>query len=297
MGRMSKESSSLLIKLTVIVSCLAIALLASRCSGILPFSNKEAVEVPDVVELMADEARDEIEHVGLASKIGSQEYSSEVPEGRGISQSPSAGKKVSKGTTVEFVVSEGVEPSAQSAQPVVSDDNEDTEVNASESVGGNVAVSSGSGAVNYGYSGMTHASATSYLMHDNGNNTSTYYPSNAIDGTLQYCWAESSGENGSGQSITLSADQVQTIAGMVISSGYQKSSAVYYDNARPQSIGVYADGNYVGSYNLSDAGITTQTITFETPVNATSITVSIESVYPGKRYNDCCISEISFFGI
>ena len=71
------------------------------------------VTVPEIVFKTADDAREELSREGLKLIISSQKYDSRVPEGCIISQSPKAGKKVTKGTGIGVVVSLGKQPTTE----------------------------------------------------------------------------------------------------------------------------------------------------------------------------------------
>ena len=69
----------------------------------------EQVEVPDLSNMNANDARAELQRVGLKYESGTAEYSDKVKENRVLRQSPSAGEKVDKGSTVTYYLSLGVE--------------------------------------------------------------------------------------------------------------------------------------------------------------------------------------------
>ena len=79
---------------------------------VLNITNPPEVEMPSVVGLSQDEAKQEIENVGLKFEVEKEEYNKDVPEGYIISQDPSYVEnynKVKKGSTVKVVVSKGQE--------------------------------------------------------------------------------------------------------------------------------------------------------------------------------------------
>ena len=67
------------------------------------------VAVPDLRNRSESTAKQLLSSAGLSSGSVTQEYSDTVSEGNIISQSPSAGSKVEKGTSVSYVVSRGKE--------------------------------------------------------------------------------------------------------------------------------------------------------------------------------------------
>ena len=69
----------------------------------------EQVEVPDLTDMDANKARAALQRAGLKYESGAAEYSETVKENRVARQSPSAGEKVDKGSTVTYYLSAGVE--------------------------------------------------------------------------------------------------------------------------------------------------------------------------------------------
>ena len=79
---------------------------------ILGLTNPKEVEMPNIVGLTRDEAKQRIEGAKLKFEVGSEEYSTEVEENHIISQDPSyveGYNKVKEGSTVKVVVSKGTE--------------------------------------------------------------------------------------------------------------------------------------------------------------------------------------------
>ncbi|MDO4182077.1 MAG: Stk1 family PASTA domain-containing Ser/Thr kinase [Coriobacteriia bacterium] len=72
-------------------------------------SGVEQIVVPDLKNMTAAEAQAALSKLGLKSVAGNADYSADVEQGRIMSQSPAANEKVSKGTTVQYCLSLGVE--------------------------------------------------------------------------------------------------------------------------------------------------------------------------------------------
>lgn len=70
-------------------------------------SGPESVSVPDITGMSEKEAQAALSNVGLTGSLSDRKASDKVTEGDIISQSPSAGKKVSKGSKVSYVISTG----------------------------------------------------------------------------------------------------------------------------------------------------------------------------------------------
>ena len=69
----------------------------------------EQVTVPDLTDMNANEARAELQRVGLEYESGTAEYSETVKENRVARQSPASGEKVAKGSVVTYYLSLGIE--------------------------------------------------------------------------------------------------------------------------------------------------------------------------------------------
>lgn len=145
-----------------------------------------------------------------------------------------------------------------------------------------------------GFEGITSVSASSYLPVDAINNRG-YTAANAIDGNAQLAWVEGASGSGIGEWIAFKGNGEQGFSGFNIWNGYQESDDIYRKNARPSSVSVYVDGEKIGWYQLQDSGLGSQRVDFGDTFEGTEIKLVIDSVYPGWKYEDCGISEISFF--
>ena len=70
---------------------------------------EELVKVPNLVNKTADQAREELQKLGLVPSAGTAEYSDTVEKDRVARQSIAEGEQVAKGTTVEYYLSLGTE--------------------------------------------------------------------------------------------------------------------------------------------------------------------------------------------
>lgn len=70
-------------------------------------SSSDSVKAPNVINMTIDQAQRELEGTGIKLVVKSQEYSSQVSEGKIISQTPSADTEIKKGEVIEVVVSKG----------------------------------------------------------------------------------------------------------------------------------------------------------------------------------------------
>lgn len=142
-----------------------------------------------------------------------------------------------------------------------------------------------------GSGALTAYSASSVLP---ASEYGTYVASNLDDGALSTAWVEGASGSGSGQSVKMSSPsgEKMTVYEVELASGYAKSEDIYYKNARPKQVSVVSDtGKVVAQVTLSDSYGAIQSITF--PATSTSsLTLRIDSVYEGNKYEDCAISEM-----
>ena len=137
---------------------------------------------------------------------------------------------------------------------------------------------------------IVKVSASSELAEYNMVHSATFL----IDGSLEKAWVEGVRGQGIGESIDIIFDDEYLVSGFTIYAGYQKSIDLYQKNSRPASIGIsFEDGSY-SSYELGDI-YGRQDIKLETPTKSSRITLFIESVYAGNKYEDTVITELALF--
>ena len=96
---------------------------------------------------------------------------------------------------------------------------------------------------------------------------------------------------GDGESLSVTLDAAAALTGLEIWNGYQRSEDHFQKNARVHEVAVSADGQSIGKFSLTDE-MGPQTLTFEEPVTARALTMTVLSVYPGSRYTDLVVSEL-----
>lgn len=123
----------------------------------------------------------------------------------------------------------------------------------------------------------------------------TYYGKNAKDGNINTCWAEGVDGPGSGEIleyITFNVDKPVKISGVRIVNGCCNSKEAYYNNNRVKAVRVTA-GNIDKVYMLKEEFGVYQDLKFDSPDigNGTPVSITIEFVYLGNKYDDTCIAE------
>lgn len=134
--------------------------------------------------------------------------------------------------------------------------------------------------------------ATSYLIEER---LGFYHkPSNVIDGNNATAWVEDADGQGEGESLTIELDDTYAVSGFVINAGYQKNTEVYDNNSRPKELIVlFSDGQSL-TVELNDY-YGAQKVVLDSSIETTSVTFTINDVYPGGKYEDTVISEIQLF--
>lgn len=139
-------------------------------------------------------------------------------------------------------------------------------------------------------SAVVSVTATSSLSEYN----MTHSPDRLCDGNLSQAWVEGGAGQGIGEGVTFEFDGVYQVSGFVIYAGYQKSADLYQKNSRPAQLNVLLPGGSEEVYFLEDM-FGGQNISLNSPVTTDEITFTIRSVYPGSKYEDTVISELSLY--
>ena len=121
----------------------------------------------------------------------------------------------------------------------------------------------------------------------------SYTVDNAFDGRLDTTWAEDASGYGEGEGISFTVATFGRDSFILdLWAGYQKKSSIYYNNGRPKDILLTVDG-HAFAYQLADT-MSSQSFTIPNADGKLfmELGVTIQSVYPGKKWKDTCISEI-----
>ncbi|WP_319531897.1 NADase-type glycan-binding domain-containing protein [uncultured Cohaesibacter sp.] len=123
----------------------------------------------------------------------------------------------------------------------------------------------------------------------------TYQPGNleGYDGEgADKAWCEGVRGPGVGEWVEFSTRPGTTIRKFELMNGYQKSQRSFYDNARAREIAVETDSGFRKTFLLADRfGI--QTIELGKWYDVKRLKITIRSVYPGSKYDDLCLSNLS----
>jgi hypothetical protein len=135
--------------------------------------------------------------------------------------------------------------------------------------------------------GMTLC-VSSALAPASGNN---YGARNLIDGQDGTAWVEGSSGQGIGDFIVVEFPTAQSVRGFSLHNGYAKSSDIYFKNSRIKDIDIaFSSGDSLETTLTDTMG--EQRVTFNRPVKAKWLRITIRSVYPGSKYTDAAINEL-----
>lgn len=144
-------------------------------------------------------------------------------------------------------------------------------------------------------------SAEEYVIYKNYiNNSSTCltdngkaYPADLInDFKNDTAWNEGANGDGIGEWVEIQFEAPQKINAMVIQNGYKKSKDLYYENNRPKMLKIDVIGQQSFMVNLEDVYNNGFYIEFPETMETYGVTITIEDVYNGTKFNDTCISEV-----
>ena len=115
-----------------------------------------------------------------------------------------------------------------------------------------------------------------------------------MDGDKETAWNSNGSEVGNGPGITLtfSFTKPQHIGEIRLRNGYQESDEVYKENGRIKLLDVTSDDR-TATWNLKDEQ-PPQTLQEDLVSLTSQIALTVRKVYPGKRYLDLAVSEITF---
>ena len=149
---------------------------------------------------------------------------------------------------------------------------------------------------------MSWATADSVLASERY----SYEPVNVLDGLPETSWVEGDRDAGIGTGLHLylsatadggKVDGAYRIAAVGMINGYAASESLYRANNRVKEAtlswrhALSADGTGEALWNLADTP-EMQYFRFSEPVFMSELSLTIEDVYPGNRYDDTCIAEV-----
>ena len=138
-------------------------------------------------------------------------------------------------------------------------------------------------------------SDSSHLPPDTGTGyytNSSYEAWTTTDGDHFTAWNEGAEGYGEGEWIRFEADEPQWVNGIMIIGGFSKDNGVFSRNTRPHLVSVSLSDGSSQTLELRDAYREEQYFAFDEAHETTYVQITIESVYAGSKYQDCCIDEV-----
>lgn len=118
-----------------------------------------------------------------------------------------------------------------------------------------------------------------------------YNVENLLDKNITTAWC-SDGNKTAKPWFSIVTDD-SAINGIVIFNGYTKNEKTFKNNARVKTVSLYSSGRMIGRFTLKDSMLP-QLINMKNLSKNKEYYFYIEDAYPGEKYKDICLSEISF---
>jgi hypothetical protein len=118
-----------------------------------------------------------------------------------------------------------------------------------------------------------------------------YHPGYLFDGRTDFGWVEGAKGTGAGESLTLTLEAPVELVALELWNGYQRSADHFQKNARAKRLTVAVDGGEPVGLDVKDAS-GPQRLKLPAPMKGRAWKLTVESVFPGKRYPDLVLSEL-----
>jgi hypothetical protein len=128
--------------------------------------------------------------------------------------------------------------------------------------------------------------ATSVLAAQAGN---SYGPDALRQQGPGNAWCEGRAGDGIGETVVFRMDPRKTFTRVWIENGYSKSPTIFARNGRPRLIEIRTSDGLVETVELADSA-DVAAVDLSREVEASWVSVTIRSIYPGSKYNDTCVS-------
>ena len=142
----------------------------------------------------------------------------------------------------------------------------------------------------------------SVLSASNVNSARSFGAEKTIDGYYDSCWCVATSDTSAvGARIRFNLAQTSTVSGIMLVNGnlYLPEDDLYRSNGQLERFTLtFSDGStksFTASYNSTASG-NFEYFTFDTPVNTSSITLTVDSYYAGVKYpGNVCIGEFGVY--
>lgn len=114
-----------------------------------------------------------------------------------------------------------------------------------------------------------------------------------FDQRTHFAWVEGAPGDGMGETITVTFDTPSSVRALDVWNGYQRSDDHFEKNNRAAKLRVAMDGAEPVVVDLADSRAV-QRVKLPAPVKGRVLTIGIDAVTKGKKYDDLVISELRF---
>jgi hypothetical protein len=141
--------------------------------------------------------------------------------------------------------------------------------------------------------GIDRYCVSSVLPQDPEVNRFDYGPKSLFDNDLNTAWVEGVDGQGIGEWIVIEFDRLRLVKEIQICNGYNKGRELYLKNSRVKELKLEFSEREKRTVTLKDTGAS-QSIALprDQPVKAYWVKFTLESVYPGSKFQDTAISEL-----
>ena len=145
--------------------------------------------------------------------------------------------------------------------------------------------------VSYDAAGAVYA-CSSYRQYLHSTPEDPYYDWCAFDGDTRTAW--NSQQSRYGQWLAVSLFTGKTITGFGMVNGFPKTNSVWRSNASVKIVSIYADEDYLGSFNIEHTQ-ELQMFRFDQPIECSVLRFEFDATYPGESWEDLCVAEIYLY--
>jgi hypothetical protein len=147
------------------------------------------------------------------------------------------------------------------------------------------------------------ATASSYLKSNWNKYDENYHPAYILDGDPKTAWVEGVDGNGEGQTVTIPLSDLKSARAVRLRvwNGYQKSKNLLDANAAPKDVTILvrdAGGDVTGTATATlqkILGAQEIVVAVAKGRGVSSVTLRVDSTWPGRVYKDGCISDVEVF--
>jgi hypothetical protein len=145
------------------------------------------------------------------------------------------------------------------------------------------------------------ATATSFLKSNWNKYEENYHPNYVLDDDPKTAWVEGAAGDGVGETLSIPVSHLATARAVriVVFNGYQKTAGLLSANAAPKQLTVTVldpgKGESASQQLTLERKLGPQS--FDIPVKGpvAEVVLKIDSVHPGSKYKDTCISDVQVF--